>query len=122
MRKLLVLTLISIVIGASVGLGLTYVQSASAGNSDPVCPAPQFLRGMDKETGAPVCGYVTGCPYGDSIPLGPECDKFAPNTNLPDPDRDYYDGQGNRFDYMGNLVEAAPVTTQPTAVQKCGAQ
>jgi hypothetical protein len=22
----------------------------------------------------------TGCPYGDSIPLGPECDKHAPET------------------------------------------
>lgn len=48
------------------------------------CPAPEFVRGYDKDTGAAICGYVTGCPYGDSIPLGPECDKFAPQTQ-PDP-------------------------------------
>lgn len=41
------------------------------------CPPPKFVRGFDKETGAAICGYVTGCPYGDSIPLGPECDKQA---------------------------------------------
>lgn len=34
------------------------------------CPAGTFWRGG--------CVKVTGCPYGDSIPLGPECDKFAP--------------------------------------------
>lgn len=53
------------------------------------CPAPSFTRGFDKETGAAICGHVTGCPYGDSIPLGPECDRHAPavnanvNVNLP---------------------------------------
>lgn len=30
------------------------------------------------ETGAAICKQEpTGCPYGDSIPLGPECDKHA---------------------------------------------
>lgn len=43
------------------------------------CPAPSFERGFDKETGQVICGTVTGCPYGDSIPLGTECDKAAAN-------------------------------------------
>lgn len=34
------------------------------------CPVGYFMRGG--------CVRVTGCPYGDSIPLGPECDKHAP--------------------------------------------
>lgn len=89
---------------------------ANAETSDP-CPAPSFVRGFDKETGDTVCGYVTGCPYGDSVPLGPECDKLAPTTPVnngdkdptpPDPDRPYYDGLGNKYDYQGNLIEAAP--------------
>lgn len=42
------------------------------------CPEGYFERGFDKETGAAICGHVTGCPYGDSIPLGPQCDKQAP--------------------------------------------
>jgi len=38
------------------------------------CPEGDFVRGFDKETGALVCGHVTGCPYGDSIPVdSPKC-------------------------------------------------
>lgn len=43
----------------------------------------------------------TGCPYGDSLPL----EKCGGETN---PTRDYFDAQGNRYDYQGNLEQ--PVT------------
>ena len=36
------------------------------------CPEGYFWRGG--------CVRVTGCPYGDSIPLGAECDKQAPEN------------------------------------------
>jgi hypothetical protein len=53
------------------------------------CPNQgDFVRGYDKETGAVICGHVTGCPYGDSIPLGAECDKHAPlvqSTTIEEP-------------------------------------
>lgn len=29
-------------------------------------------------------------------------------ADLPDPDRNYYDGKGNLYDYQGTLIEAAP--------------
>lgn len=54
----------------------------TAGRCADKCAGPnEFVRGFDKETGAAVCGVVTGCPYGDSVPLGPECDKLAPVYN-----------------------------------------
>ncbi len=45
------------------------------------CPSGTTL--VDYKDGAekqyPICkGEPTGCPYGDSIPLGPECDKHKP--------------------------------------------
>lgn len=49
---------------------------------------PQFVRGYD-DNGNPICGYVTGCPYGDSIPLGPECDKHAPENVNQTPEKLY---------------------------------
>jgi hypothetical protein len=50
----------------------------TAGRCADKCPEGYFERGTDRETGAAICATVTGCPYGDSIPLGPECDKQAP--------------------------------------------
>jgi hypothetical protein len=55
--------------------------SVTVGRCADKCPEGQFQRGTDKETGAAVCALVTGCPYGDSIPLDPECDKFKPVAN-----------------------------------------
>jgi hypothetical protein len=44
------------------------------------CPNPtDNLVGFDKETGVAICNAApTGCPYGDAVPLGPECDRLAP--------------------------------------------
>lgn len=52
------------------------------------CPDGQYLQGYDKDTGAAVCSDPpTGCPYAERVPLGPECDKLAPQSansdNLP---------------------------------------
>lgn len=64
-------------------LGLSDKQDAActghetAGRCADKCPDGDFVRGYD-DNGAAICGHVTGCPYGDSIPLGPECDKHAP--------------------------------------------
>lgn len=52
----------------------------TAGRCADKCPPPSFQRGIDKNTGAAICATVTGCPYGDSIPLGAECDKHAPES------------------------------------------
>lgn len=42
------------------------------------CPTGTYQIGTD-DSGNPICkNEPTGCPYGDSIPLGPECDKHAP--------------------------------------------
>lgn len=38
----------------------------------------EYLIGYGKDDGAPICKVSTGCPYGDSVPLGPECDRLAP--------------------------------------------
>jgi hypothetical protein len=39
------------------------------------CPSGSYEIDREK-TGEPICKLdPTGCPYGDSIPLGPECDK-----------------------------------------------
>lgn len=48
------------------------------------CPAGYYENGKDQTTGAPLCHREpTGCPYGDNIPLGPECDKQAPAPQKP---------------------------------------
>lgn len=41
------------------------------------CPDGYFWRGG--------CVKVTGCPYGDSIPLGAECDKHKPAEPVAEP-------------------------------------
>jgi len=44
------------------------------------CPSGSYIvdRGED---GAVICKLEpTGCPYGDSVPLGPVCDKLKPET------------------------------------------
>jgi len=47
------------------------------------CPAGSYDIGITKD-GNPICKLQpTGCPYGDSIPLGPDCDKHNPNLNQP---------------------------------------
>ena len=57
----------------------------TAGRCADKCPnQTDTLLGYDKETGAAICKAApTGCPYGDSIPLGPECDKHIPETITP---------------------------------------
>lgn len=54
-------------------------QIGDGGRCADKCPNPNdTLQGYDKETGAAVCrNPPTGCPYGDSVPLGPECDRLA---------------------------------------------
>lgn len=42
------------------------------------CPAGSYNIGASKN-GEVICKLEpTGCPYGDSIPLGPDCDKHKP--------------------------------------------
>lgn len=46
------------------------------------CPAGSYAIGYKDDK--PICKLEpTGCPYGDSIPLGPECDKFKPQEVKP---------------------------------------
>lgn len=43
------------------------------------CPPGTYQIGIDERYGSAICkNEPTGCPYGDSIPLGPECDKHKP--------------------------------------------
>lgn len=86
-------------------------QPAEAQQQSNPCPAGSYDIGISKD-GQPICKLEpTGCPYGDSIPLGPECDKHKPASDKdatpPDPDRPYYDAAGNKYDYQGNLIEPA---------------
>jgi hypothetical protein len=84
-------------------------QKAGAQTTNDGCPAGSYNIGESKD-GQVICKLEpTGCPYGDSIPLGPDCDKHAPkDPTPPDPDRPYYDGSGNQYDYQGNLISPAP--------------
>jgi hypothetical protein len=52
----------------------------TSGHCADKCADPTWtLQGYDKETGAAICvPPPTGCPYADRVPLGPECDKLAP--------------------------------------------
>lgn len=44
------------------------------------CPEGSYNIGISKD-GAAICKLEpTGCPYGDSIPLGADCDKHAPQS------------------------------------------
>lgn len=54
---------------------------------------------------------------GGSGDCAPVSDK-NPN-DLPDPNRPYYDGLGNKYDYMGNLIEAAPTEAAPAPASQC---
>lgn len=63
-------------------------------NSDPCDPA-------QTKGGSGDCLPVTTGPGGDKDPTPP------------DPDRPYYDQYGNKYDYMGNLIQAAPVEAAP---------
>lgn len=48
--------------------------------AEPQCPEGSYFIG-EKVEGQPICKLEpTGCPYGDSIPLGPACDKHAPQN------------------------------------------
>lgn len=50
------------------------------------CPPGTYKIGVDENTGAAICNNEpTGCPYGDSIPLGPECDKHKPQPQQTKP-------------------------------------
>ena len=50
----------------------------TAGRCADKCPPGSYNIGISKD-GAAICKLEpTGCPYGDSIPLGPDCDKHAP--------------------------------------------
>ena len=83
MKYVLKALLVSLLlVGVTVALPVdTKPQEAKANTSNP-CPAGSYLIGYkDEENTQPLCKLEpTGCPYGDSIPLGPECDKHAPGT------------------------------------------
>lgn len=55
----------------------------TAGRCADKCPPGSYAIGYE-DNGAAICkAEPTGCPYGDSIPLGPECDKHAPANQSP---------------------------------------
>ena len=54
------------------------VVGAQAQPANGGCPEGSYNIGISK-TDEPLCKLnPTGCPYGDSIPLGADCDKHAP--------------------------------------------
>lgn len=77
MKKLIVAIA---VFGASFGV-MSFVTAApttsNSSDTSSVCPEGSYeVEGKNPKE--PLCRlYPTGCPYGDSIPLGPECDKHA---------------------------------------------
>jgi hypothetical protein len=49
------------------------------------CPEGYYEIAKEDD-GDPVCkAEPTGCPYGDSIPLGPDCDKHKPAESIAEP-------------------------------------
>lgn len=73
-------------------------------NSDPCDPAN--TKGGSGDCTQP--GYVETCPGGTPAQGScstPEGDK---DPTPPDPNRPYYDQYGNKYDYQGNLINAAP--------------
>lgn len=69
-------TIIKIIVLFVAVMAVSFIHSAVADaqpeQSEP-CPPQSFVRDID-DTGAPICGQVTGCPYADSIPLdSPKC-------------------------------------------------
>ena len=56
------------------------------------------------------CGGKDAC---DPNALPADYEECQKDTTPPDPNRPYFDGWGNEFDYMGNLIKAAPCTTDP---------
>lgn len=84
-------------------------QSNRCDNSDP-CDAHNAVKGGsgDCEQPGPCAGYPGGkC---ESCTTPESCAGHKDQTDLPDPDRDYYDVDGNKHDYRGDVIEPAPVT------------
>lgn len=51
----------------------------TAGRCSDKCPPGEYQQGVDKDTGAAVCSAPpTGCPYAERVPVGPQCDRLAP--------------------------------------------
>lgn len=65
--------------------GTTLPAVSAQSKDDDGCPDGSYNIGLEKQEGQPICKLEpTGCPYGDSIPLGPECDKHAPTATQND--------------------------------------
>lgn len=93
MKKLLwSLMIVAVIVATAVSYRVAFATSdksdgpctgqETAGRCADKCPnQTDTLMGYDKTTGAAICKAApTGCPYGDSVPLGPECDKLAPQV------------------------------------------
>ncbi len=76
-------------------------------NSDPCDPTN--TKGGSGECRPYCAGYPNGVCESCTIPGS--CEGKDPTP--PDPDRPYYDGAGNKYDYQGNLIEAAPQEDAP---------
>lgn len=78
MKKLLIVVA---VFGASFGIMQLVTAAPDQPQTTNPCPAGSYNINTPEE---PVCkSQPTGCPYGDSIPLGPACDKFKPAAEQP---------------------------------------
>lgn len=75
MKRFIAILILAVLIGFA-----THVASAQTAS---VCPEGSYQIDVTKD-GQPLCKLQpTGCPYGDSIPLGPDCDKHAPQPTQP---------------------------------------
>lgn len=106
MKKLLIIL-------AAIAISILFFRSVSATSLEP-CPVGSYPIGVENDKY--ICKQEpTGCLYGDSIPLGPACDKHAPDKNpnsYSNPERDYFDAEGNRYDYQGNRYPDNEVTVE----------
>lgn len=113
MRKLLIATLISMVLGGAGGFAATYVTQVKA-NSDGSdgCPAGSYNIGISKDD-KPLCKLEpTGCPYGDSIPL--DSSKCAPPA---DPESAYAPWNPQPVEQPSSTLKPAET---PSNVNVCG--
>lgn len=64
----------------------TLYMSSKTSATQATCPKGSYDIGISDKTGGPICKLEpTGCPYGDSIPFGPDCDKHKPVEVQPTP-------------------------------------
>jgi len=126
-KQIIITAIVSILVGICIPIALFIIVANSANAAAPTYVEPEIVQALPDHSN---CQYpnrlsnpVNGCDNSD--PANPQCMKVGTETcDIPadttpwvdttKPDTsDYYDEAGNRYDYQGNLLSAAPVEAAP---------